>query len=146
MSICRLAILLSVLSLPIYGEIYKWVDSDGKVHYGDKGKEDAEKVTLKPESVSAYDKNTKDQLDKNAKWFAEQQSRREEEEARKKKQENKDAKVAVKKNEGCQRHKNSLINTEKELQARKRAGITPKRESWYKTRIATLKARVEQNC
>lgn len=40
---------------PGYAEIYKWVDEEGRVHYGDKPKEQAETISIKDQSPSAED-------------------------------------------------------------------------------------------
>ena len=36
-----------LLALPAFGQVYKWTDSTGKVHYGDKPPEDAKKQELR---------------------------------------------------------------------------------------------------
>ena len=41
------AIVSLLLALPAFGQVYKWTDSTGKVHYGDKPPEDARKEELR---------------------------------------------------------------------------------------------------
>ena len=41
------AIVSLLLALPAFGQIYKWTDSTGKVHYGDKPPEDGRKEELR---------------------------------------------------------------------------------------------------
>ncbi|HUS24927.1 MAG TPA: DUF4124 domain-containing protein [Candidatus Binatia bacterium] len=51
----RLALMLSMLLCASVqaAEVYKWVDSDGKVHYGDRPKHDAEALDVRPGSGAA---------------------------------------------------------------------------------------------
>lgn len=44
-----LAICLALLSFATTGEVYKWIDADGKVHYGDRLPQDASAETIKGE-------------------------------------------------------------------------------------------------
>lgn len=41
-----LSILLMIFALPASAEIYKWVDEQGKVHYGDKPQSDASELKV----------------------------------------------------------------------------------------------------
>lgn len=43
---------------PGYAEIYKWVDEQGRVHYGDVPKEQAETISIKEQGASAEDRAT----------------------------------------------------------------------------------------
>ena len=47
-------LLLACLSTTAYSEVYKWVDADGKTHYGDRPVSDnAQEIAIKPEPESA---------------------------------------------------------------------------------------------
>lgn len=49
MRVLLIAVLLASTAVASAGEVYKWVDQDGKVHYGDRPKtQPAEAVTTKP--------------------------------------------------------------------------------------------------
>jgi hypothetical protein len=52
--------LLACLSMSAYAEVYKWVDADGKVHYGDRPNSgSAQEIKIKPApSVSGGSKHT----------------------------------------------------------------------------------------
>ena len=42
-----IAVVTLLLALPAFGQVYKWTDPTGKVHYGDKPPEDARKEELR---------------------------------------------------------------------------------------------------
>lgn len=48
------AFLALLLALPALGQVYKWTDSTGKVHYGDRPPEDAKKQELRIR-IPSYD-------------------------------------------------------------------------------------------
>jgi len=58
-------LLLLCISLPVYADVYKWVDADGKVHYGDRpNSTKAQEIKIKPKAPvstghSHADKNQK---------------------------------------------------------------------------------------
>lgn len=48
-----IGICLVMLTLPVQAEVYKWVDAQGRVHYGDRPTtNDADKVKIKDQNVS----------------------------------------------------------------------------------------------
>ena len=60
-----------LLASPVYAEIYRWTDANGKVHFSDQpfGKQQVEKVEVKPQTVAkpdpeleAYRQQTREQL------------------------------------------------------------------------------------
>src|SRR5262249_30237875 len=40
--------LIALVSFAAYGDVYKWTDASGNVHYGDKPRDGADKVDVKP--------------------------------------------------------------------------------------------------
>ncbi len=49
-----LTLILLLLALPCGAEIYKWVDDDGNVHYGDHPAADQKNQIIKPMPISTY--------------------------------------------------------------------------------------------
>jgi glutaredoxin len=53
-SIMLLAVLLA-LGIPAAAQVYKWTDSTGKVHYGDKPPDDVKTSQVKVDAVTSYE-------------------------------------------------------------------------------------------
>jgi len=65
MRLILIAVLAAAASFAAYGDVYKWVDQNGNVHYGDKPKQGGDRVDVKPGSGSG--EPTGEQADKIAK-------------------------------------------------------------------------------
>ncbi|MDI9246436.1 DUF4124 domain-containing protein [Marinobacter sp. CHS3-4] len=54
MKMVRVVLLLCLLPLPVFGGVYKWVDADGRTHFGDRPPEQvsAQPVTVEPPPIS----------------------------------------------------------------------------------------------
>ena len=50
MRFITIAVFAAAASFAAYGDVYKWVDQNGNVHYGDKPKQGGEHVDVKPGS------------------------------------------------------------------------------------------------
>ena len=50
MRLILIAVLAAAASFGAYGDVYKWVDQNGNVHYGDKPKQGGDRVDVKPGS------------------------------------------------------------------------------------------------
>lgn len=130
------------------GTVYRWVDENGKVHYSDRPREggDAETVELdEPQSVSDSEEDRQRKA-ANAQWFEQRRQEREREEEAESKARAKAYKANEKYRRACRNAQDRLANTEKELQARKRAGIKPRVENHMKIRIERYRDEVRQRC
>jgi hypothetical protein len=70
-----LALFCIVIQPPLYAGVYKWVDENGQVHYGEHpGNTDAEKVTIrqnettKPRPIKQSEEDTDKQTEASGEW------------------------------------------------------------------------------
>jgi len=134
-------------------KVYRWVDENGKVHYTDSPKElptsgadEAEQVEIKGPVRQADAHRDAQQRQKNARWFDQRSAEREKEAQQREKEQKKLAKQKQKKREACTKARNRLADTERELKARKRAGIKTKTEAIFNARIDNYRIDVERKC
>lgn len=131
-------------------KVYRWVDDKGKVHYTDEPKtveqKKAQEVELKAPARQADTGDDIEQQRENAKWFDQRTAERQAQEAKRQKQRAKQAKINRKKNDTCNKARYKFEDAEKELRARKRAGIKVKTEAKLKARLATYEADMERKC
>lgn len=52
-----LSLVVALICLPSYGEIFKWVDENGKVHYGDSLPANAKQEAIKAD-INSFEKQT----------------------------------------------------------------------------------------
>ncbi len=146
---------LCLLSSQLLGAtVYRWVDENGKVHFSDEAMPASNKqavgqlqkvdVTGPPrQSDSARDLS---QQQENSRWFQQRTQEREKQERERRKQQAKRNKALSKKRETCNKARYKLEDAERELKARKRAGIKINVEAKLKTRIENYKADVGRKC
>lgn len=155
----RLAIRVAVLGLMVCAttveaaKVYRWVDENGKVHYSDSPKElpveaaeEAEQVEIKGPVRQADSHKDAQQRKENARWFDQRTAEREREAAQREKEQKKLAKQNKKKREACTKARNRLADAERELKARKRAGIKTKTEAILNARIDNYRVDVDRKC
>ena len=134
-------------------KVYRWVDENGKVHYSDSPKElpmeaakEAEQVEIKGPVRQADAHKDAQQRKENARWFEQRTAEREREARQREKEQKKLAKQNKKKRETCTKARNRLADAERELKARKRAGIKTKTEAILNTKIDNYRVDVDRKC
>ncbi len=136
---------LCFLSMASHGEIYRWVDENGKVHFSDKPTKDSDKIEIKPqESLTSGDDRKRIQANKE--WFEKRRAEREEEQRKEEKAQARAHKSGKKARDACANVRLRLKKKQIELENRKRAGIRVKTENWYKSKIEVLTYEVSQKC
>lgn len=98
-----LALLLCLLPLSAAGEVYKWIDDDGTVHYGQKPPAGQQAETVKPQS-SVDTEAARESF----RQRQEELQSRDEQRAEKKKTEAEEEKKAAARKERCQAAKRAL--------------------------------------
>jgi len=126
--------------------LYRWVDAEGRVHYGDKPNKQAEVVEIKAPALQRNSLEDQQQQQVNQTWFEQERQRREKEAAVAKKLRSKQQKQLAKQQVGCHKARDKRDRARAELKARKRAGVTPKYESKLKLRLKSLEHKAEQSC
>ena len=85
----RFSALVLVLAFPAQAEIFKWVDQDGNVHYGDKPVENSQQLQISEESESAAGLSMEERRERRNKLlqaFDEDREQQNKQKAREKKQ------------------------------------------------------------
>tara|TARA_B100000446_G_scaffold157111_1_gene154365 strand:+ start:591 stop:1103 length:513 start_codon:yes stop_codon:yes gene_type:complete len=134
--------------------VYRWVDEHGKVHFSDEAMPETNKqavgqlqeveITGPPrQSDAARDLS---QQQENSRWFQRRTQEREKQERERRKQQAKRNKALGKKRETCNKARYKLEDAERELKARKRAGIKIHTEAKLNTRIENYRADVDRKC
>jgi len=126
--------------------LYRWVDADGRVHYGDKPNKQAEAVDIKAPIRQRNSVDDQHQKRINQAWFEQERERRAKEAAAAQKARTKQQKQLAKQQVGCHKAQDKRDRARAELKARKRAGVTPKYESKLKLRLESLEYKAEQSC
>ena len=126
--------------------LYRWVDEQGRVHYGDRANKQSETVEIKTPTRQSDSAEDQQQQQVNQVWFERERERRAEDAAADKKQRVKQQKQLAKEQVGCRKAQDKRDRAQAELKARKRAGVTPKYESKLKLRLESLDQKVEQSC
>lgn len=134
-------------------KVYRWVDENGKVHFSDSPQdlptdsaETAEQVEIKGPARQVDAHRDAEQRKKNARWFDQRTADREREAQQREKEQKKLAKQNQKKREACVKARNRLADAERELKARKRAGIKTKTEAIMNARIDNYRIDVDRKC
>ena len=72
-----LLFILSISPALTFGDVYKWTDEEGKVHYGDKPSTDSPIEVIDVENAPVYDKDLQQRLEKQKKLLDEYEEERE---------------------------------------------------------------------
>ncbi|MFL0796915.1 MAG: DUF4124 domain-containing protein [Cellvibrionaceae bacterium] len=132
-------------AFPVFGEIYRWVDETGNVHFSDTPKKGADEVKVKPHDAmtSAEDRKL---MEANREWFEKRQMEREIAKQRESAEKARAYRSGKSSRKACGNAKIRLKKKQIELQNRKRAGIRVKTENWYRSKIEGLQYEVDQKC
>lgn len=127
-------------------EIYRSIDSNGKVIFTDQPTEKSEKVALKATTEANLSEQDRLRIEENRAWFSKQREKREKEKEAQNAAWQADAPARRSAQRECESAQDSLAYYQRELKARKRAGIKPRIENWYETKIESYEFKVSQKC
>lgn len=144
--ILGLAVALFCSQVALAETMYRWVDDEGRVHYGDRANKQAETVEVKTPARQRNSLEDQHQQQVNQDWFEQERQRRAEEAQAAKKIRVKKQKQLAKEQASCNKAQDKRDRAKAELKARKRAGVTPKYESKLKLRLESLEHKVAQSC
>lgn len=156
--LCWLLPALMLTSELTHAEIYKWVDEDGHTHFSQQApeqvKDTAEVLDIKPQLTPkvANTDNTAAVLERNRRWFNQQEIRRREEQNASQQaktdpyQRGRSESLKTSQAYNCQWFKNQYQRYKSELKTKKKAGMSVRAESWYKTKIASQKDLMKERC
>jgi len=138
--------LLSLISTPLYAQVYQWEDENGVIHFSDRPAAKAKQVKLIDLNKQVDNEDGKKQIKRNKNWFKHRSQQRYKAEVAAAKAGKKKNKAAAKHALACKKLSIKLADMRDKYRSQKRKGISYKAAQKQKLAIELQRKKIKREC